>query len=105
MAFINSSIVEVILTKRTWAHNNTAMTNTSAPTETKETAKGGDDYRDVRGPMLGARIEDLMCCVVVMQVEDRSHSEFKGNDVYDRIYRLKANLTERIYNKSDLLYF
>jgi hypothetical protein len=52
----------------------------------KETAKGGDDYRDVRGPMLGARIEDLMCCVVVMQVEDRSHSEFKGNDVYDRVH-------------------
>jgi hypothetical protein len=35
--------------------------------------------------MLGARIEDLMCCVVVMQVEDRSHFEFKGNDVYDRV--------------------
>ncbi|KAJ7844854.1 hypothetical protein B0H13DRAFT_1908680 [Mycena leptocephala] len=70
---------------------------------TKETAKGGDDDRDVHGPMLGARIGDLMCCVVVMQVEDRSHSELKGNDVYDRIYRLKANVTERIYNKSDLL--
>ncbi|KAJ7817217.1 hypothetical protein B0H13DRAFT_1923074 [Mycena leptocephala] len=68
-----------------------------------ETAKGGDDDRDVHGPMLGARIGDLMCCVVVMQVEDRSHSELKGNDVYDRIYRLKANVTERIYNKSDLL--
>ncbi|KAJ7934430.1 hypothetical protein B0H13DRAFT_2305858 [Mycena leptocephala] len=95
----------VILTERTWAHNTTVMINTSALTEMKETANGGDDDRDVRGPMLGARIRDLMRCAVVMQIEDRSRSECKGNDVYHRIYRLKANVTERIYDKSDLLYF
>ncbi|KAJ7917124.1 hypothetical protein B0H13DRAFT_1870643 [Mycena leptocephala] len=92
----------IILTERTWAHNNTVMVNTSAYTEMKETGNGEDDDRDVRGPMLGARIGDLMRCAVVMQVEDRSRSEIKGSDIYDWIYRLKANVTERIYDKSDL---
>ncbi|KAJ7866891.1 hypothetical protein B0H13DRAFT_1897842 [Mycena leptocephala] len=36
---------------------------------------------------------------------ETSHSESKDYDVYDQIYRLKANVTERIYDKSDLLYF
>ncbi|KAJ7914039.1 hypothetical protein B0H13DRAFT_1873383 [Mycena leptocephala] len=56
-----------------------------------------EDDRDVRGPMLRARIRDLMCYVVVMQIEDRSRPEIEGYDVYDRIYPLKANITERIY--------
>jgi hypothetical protein len=49
----------------------------------KGTANGGEDVRAMRGPMLGARIGDLMCCTVVMQVEDRSWSESKGYDIYD----------------------
>jgi hypothetical protein len=49
----------------------------------KETANGGEDDRDVHGPMLGAWIGDLMRCAVVMQVEDRSRSESKGYNVYD----------------------
>ncbi|KAJ7912386.1 hypothetical protein B0H13DRAFT_1874896 [Mycena leptocephala] len=68
----------IILTERTWAHNNTVMVNTS-----DETRNGEDDDRDVRGPMLGARISDLMRCAVVMQVKDRSRSEIEGCDVYD----------------------
>ncbi|KAJ7797490.1 hypothetical protein B0H13DRAFT_1934133 [Mycena leptocephala] len=40
--------------------SNTVMVNTSAYTEMKETGKGEDDDRDVRGPMLGARIGNLM---------------------------------------------
>ncbi|KAJ7913689.1 hypothetical protein B0H13DRAFT_2326073 [Mycena leptocephala] len=75
------------------------MVNTSAYTEMKETGKGEDDDRDVRGPMLGARIGNLMRCAVVMQVEDRSRSEIKGCDVYDWIYRLKANVTEDLRQK------
>jgi hypothetical protein len=35
--------------------------------------------------MLGACIGDLMRCTVVMQIEDRSHTEIKGDDVYDRV--------------------
>ncbi|KAJ7856146.1 hypothetical protein B0H13DRAFT_1902796 [Mycena leptocephala] len=85
----------IILTERTWAHNNTVMVNTSAYTEMKETGNGEDDDRDVWGPMLGARIGDLMW----------SRSEIKGCDVYNWVYWLKANITERIYDKSDLLYF
>ncbi|KAJ7896903.1 hypothetical protein B0H13DRAFT_2338099 [Mycena leptocephala] len=95
----------VILTERTWAHNNTVMINTSALTEMKEMVNEAEDDRDVRGPMLGACIRDLMRCAVVMQIEDRSRPEIKGYNVYDRIYRLKANITERIYDNSDLLYF
>jgi hypothetical protein len=52
----------------------------------KETANGVEDDRAVRVPMLGARIGDLMCCAVVMQVEDRSRSESNGYDVYDRVH-------------------
>jgi hypothetical protein len=46
-------------------------------------ANGGEDDRDVRGPMLGARIGDLMRCAVVMQIEDSYRPEIKGYDVYD----------------------
>ncbi|KAJ7911721.1 hypothetical protein B0H13DRAFT_1875556 [Mycena leptocephala] len=60
-----------------------------------------NDDRDVHGPMPSARIGDLMWCTVVMQVDDRPRSEIKG---YDRVYCLKANITESL-DKSDLLYF
>ncbi|KAJ7912632.1 hypothetical protein B0H13DRAFT_2271439 [Mycena leptocephala] len=43
--------------------------------------------------ILEGQIGDLMRCTVVMQLEC---SGDKGCEVYDRIYRLKANLTKRI---------
>jgi hypothetical protein len=48
-------------------------------------ANGAEDDRDVHGPMVSARIGDLMCCAVVMQIEDRSRPEIKGYNVYDRV--------------------
>jgi hypothetical protein len=44
-----------------------------------------EDDRDVHRPMLSACIRDLMRCVVVMQIEDRSRPEIKGYDIYDRV--------------------
>jgi hypothetical protein len=87
---------QIILTERTWAHNNTVMVNTSAYTEMVSdisTCSISTDCVPERNWEWGrqrqgcagtnARIGDLMRCAVVMQVEDRSRSEIKGCDVYD----------------------
>ncbi|KAJ7838168.1 hypothetical protein B0H13DRAFT_1912025 [Mycena leptocephala] len=41
----------------------------------------------------------------LLWVQTPPTAEWLKHDVYDQIFRLKTNITERIYSKSDLLYF
>ncbi|KAJ7828401.1 hypothetical protein B0H13DRAFT_2437820 [Mycena leptocephala] len=53
--------------------------------------------RPTLGSKLDVQIGDLIRCTVVLQLEGRSCSQCKGHDVYDRIYRLKADVIRKIF--------
>ncbi|KAJ7852591.1 hypothetical protein B0H13DRAFT_1904493 [Mycena leptocephala] len=78
----------IILSERGWVQADMVVITTCTRTTMIDTVGS----RPTLGSRLNVQIGDLIRCTVVLQLEDRSCSQCKGHDVYDRIYRLKANV-------------
>ncbi|KAJ7881228.1 hypothetical protein B0H13DRAFT_1891436 [Mycena leptocephala] len=77
----------IILSKRGWVQADTVVITGCARTTTIDTVDG----RPTLGSRLNVQIGDLIRCTVVLQLEDRSCSQCKGHDVYDKSHPFRLH--------------